>query len=497
MYKKTKNQLVYILVSIIAVMLGLIIIIQVNIKHELANDIIIKEKKQLTNIYNHALDEFYLYYESMGKELLQNKLLLNAIKNKNREETLKIVQPFYKELKSKNKYFYNMHFHTVDNKSFLRVHKPGKFGDDLSSFRKIVVATNKTKKIQKGLEPGKHAVSFRVVLPIIYNNEHIGSVEFGVDINYFLELFDKRYGVKSFYIIHNKFLEYLLKYSQKKVKVISDFSIFDEINNFNINYSMDELDSILHKGTFKKLDDNIYLSEISKIYTFGDKPIGHICFDIDMKYFLNKVDTFQIYILFSFLLFFILIFILLNQSFSHFENVASRHLKKIKDMSYLDELTKIYNRKKLIELIDCEYRRKQRYKINNSIILLDIDNFKNINDTYGHNTGDIVLKELVSIVNKSIRQTDHFARWGGEEFIILAPETGIDDTETLANKLKDAISNNEFTTIKHVTCSFGIATLDINENYTMSIHNADVALYYSKQNGKNQVTKYTKELESI
>jgi len=160
-----------------------------------------------------------------------------------------------------------------------------------------------------------------------------------------------------------------------------------------------------------------------------------------------------------------------------------------------DSLTKLYNRQKLNEELSKEILRENRYQHNLSILMFDIDNFKNINDTYGHDVGDVVLIDLSNILKNSIRATDYAARWGGEEFMVLLPETSIDETTRIADQLREKIETYQPENINlPITISIGIAEFIPNENTKDDfIKNVDIALYQAKRTGKNKVVKYEKQ----
>jgi len=161
--------------------------------------------------------------------------------------------------------------------------------------------------------------------------------------------------------------------------------------------------------------------------------------------------------------------------------------KRIEELSQQDPLTKLSNRLKLDAVVSKEIERKVRYQVGLSIILLDIDHFKHINDTYGHLVGDETLIELSKILIERTRNTDTVGRWGGEEFLIVCPETNLDEALTLAEDLRLSISEHIFPKIKHCTCSFGVSTFKDKENYETLLNSADVALYKAKASGRNQV----------
>lgn len=161
---------------------------------------------------------------------------------------------------------------------------------------------------------------------------------------------------------------------------------------------------------------------------------------------------------------------------------------KLKKLSVTDQLTGIYNRVKFHEALTEEIKRYRRYEASLSIIMLDIDHFKSVNDTHGHDVGDIVLVRLVKLVKDYIRETDIFSRWGGEEFIILLPHTTIVNAAKLAERIRIRITEEVFDTAGAITCSFGVAEFNANDSDETFTKRVDNALYKSKHDGRNRVT---------
>jgi diguanylate cyclase (GGDEF)-like protein len=159
----------------------------------------------------------------------------------------------------------------------------------------------------------------------------------------------------------------------------------------------------------------------------------------------------------------------------------------IKRAAEEDYLTGLYNRRKLCELLEIEIKRSRRYHKTFSIILLDIDHFKNTNDTFGHNLGDSLLLEIAVLIKKSIRESDMLGRWGGEEFLIICPETLINGAFTLAEKLRINVESHQFTHVGHKTASFGITRSKNNDTAKNIVARADDALYSAKRAGRNAV----------
>ncbi|EDP74082.1 GGDEF domain-containing protein [Hydrogenivirga sp. 128-5-R1-1] len=164
-----------------------------------------------------------------------------------------------------------------------------------------------------------------------------------------------------------------------------------------------------------------------------------------------------------------------------------KDLEKFRYLSETDRLTGLYNKGKFNEVLQREIQRAKRYKRPLSLIIFDIDHFKKINDTYGHKVGDEVLKALAKLIKKNIRKTDFAARWGGEEFVILAPETNVEGAKKLAEKLRQAVETYKFPTVGKVTISLGVAQLEPDEKPEDFIVRADMALYKAKEGGRNRV----------
>ena len=162
-----------------------------------------------------------------------------------------------------------------------------------------------------------------------------------------------------------------------------------------------------------------------------------------------------------------------------------------------DDLTGIYNRRYLMHRLKEEVKRVKRYNYYFSILLFDIDYFKNVNDTFGHLAGDEVLKKITKIVEKQIREVDIFARYGGDEFVLVLPWTDLQGATTLANRLLQVVSDFEIKIIDveqniRVTLSIGIATYPEDvapDDITGILQKADKAMYNAKKTGRNRIKR--------
>jgi diguanylate cyclase (GGDEF)-like protein/PAS domain S-box-containing protein len=168
------------------------------------------------------------------------------------------------------------------------------------------------------------------------------------------------------------------------------------------------------------------------------------------------------------------------------ENI--KMLKELETLATVDSLTGIANRYMTNQALNDEIARAKRYDDSFALLMLDIDYFKEINDTYGHDIGDIVLQELSSVVASSIRESDIFGRWGGEEFLLIAPKITREDAIKLAEKLRHTVDIHNFSDVKNVTVSIGVTLYSKDYDKEMLLKKVDDALYKSKNSGRNKVS---------
>jgi diguanylate cyclase (GGDEF)-like protein len=179
----------------------------------------------------------------------------------------------------------------------------------------------------------------------------------------------------------------------------------------------------------------------------------------------------------------------------------ARLFDEIQQLAITDPLTKLYNRRKFEELSTKEFERSRRYHHPLCLIMIDLDQFKQINDTYGHIVGDQVLSGLASLCRNNLRVTDILARYGGEEFVILLPETSAEQAMATAERLRQDCAQTEFSSNQgeiNITISIGVDELTADcSSLEMLIDRADQALYASKNFGRNTCTFWSPELAKI
>ncbi len=190
------------------------------------------------------------------------------------------------------------------------------------------------------------------------------------------------------------------------------------------------------------------------------------------------------------------VFITVEPIFDHFGNQMGYQSirfditdkKRVEELSITDQLTRIYNRRKFDEILEYEFNQWRRHKKPFSLIMLDVDNFKHVNDLYGHPIGDEVLIQTANLLKSIIRKSDTLCRWGGEEFVIICPFNDIENTKNLAEKIRENFKKIDFKFVGKKTISIGITVVNDNDEQVKEIiSRADKALYMAKNSGKDCV----------
>lgn len=181
----------------------------------------------------------------------------------------------------------------------------------------------------------------------------------------------------------------------------------------------------------------------------------------------------------------------INKAMKHKVDELYSMTNALEQKAFKDNLTGINNRENFEEFFSLEIANAKHNNKSLSLIIFDVDHFKLVNDTYGHQAGDIILIDLVNLIADNIKKGDIFARWGGEEFVILAPQTEIIGATNLAENLRKIVQSHPFSYVdKEITLSFGIAQLCETDDKKTLFEKADSALYEAKKNGRNRIEIY-------
>ncbi|MEM9244406.1 MAG: GGDEF domain-containing protein, partial [Cyanobacteria bacterium P01_F01_bin.153] len=168
------------------------------------------------------------------------------------------------------------------------------------------------------------------------------------------------------------------------------------------------------------------------------------------------------------------------------EKTLKTLMRRLKHASERDPLTQTYNRRKFNYFLQREIDRYRRHQGGFSVLFMDIDYFKKINDTYGHDVGDFAIKSVVSSIETNIRQADMVARYGGEEFAVLLPETNTNTAVQIAEQIREYVASRKFGAIEQCTISVGVTTFQQSDSIEDLLKRADQALYIAKNNGRNR-----------
>ncbi len=470
--------------------------------------------KVQTELFKTKYETNYKYFKVMSSDIYaiyqDNTEVINLIakaKDANETKRSKLRQKLYNLLKRRYRRLKNMgveqlHFHFPDNISFLRMHKPQKYGDDLTKIRDIVVLTNKTKESQDGFEVGRASHGFRFVYPLFKGKKHIGSVEISYSSRQLIE------SIVDNFIIHTHFLvskeEIYNKLYSEQIETLYQDSLENpnymlETISHNVTANKNIHKSILNnkivQRVSKRMKDGATFS-ISNSYNYettvgsfvaiknvaGDKTVAYLVIYTESDYLDNLLmEERYIKMLFSTIL--LLIFM--------FSIYATLTKNKLEQMAHFDKLTALPNRAYFYIELEQELKRAKRLSKRVAVMFIDLDGFKAVNDTYGHDMGDKLLVEVSKRLEHSVRNVDIVARLGGDEFtIVLCDIKGREDSMLIASKIianlnEDFIINHE---IIKIGASIGISIFpDQAKDSDDLIRLSDSAMYAAKERGKNCV----------
>ncbi len=283
----------------------------------------------------------------------------------------------------------------------------------------------------------------------------------------------------------------------RKIKENKLFALID--NLYTLSHKIEEfkIDELKINNTLKyKID--MYLETDRKheefikiinnaIFTLTEKEKSTILNNYQLILYHKNIDLFYVLKFIIPLVILLTIFAFLNYRLKNEIKRRKQIEIKLSNFANNDSLTNIYNRRKIEELCENELKRSERYENELSLIFFDINDFKIINDKLGHHKGDEVLIKIANIISQNIRSSDYFGRWGGDEFLIVLPQTNISKTkniiETLENKLKDSDFNLDKD--MKISCSFGLAEYEKNDTLDSLLRKADDSMYKIKNDYKS------------
>jgi len=481
------------------------------------------------------ISDFFANNPKVQQAFLQGKLAVEAEgggggKEKAayyRQLLLKELGINWKALQEKH-HIRQLHFHLgPGSTSFLRVHKPTKFGDNMDNTRHIIVDVNRSHQDLYGFETGRVYSGLRSVVPIgAINNAqnqfiHVGALEMGTSFSTVIENLDHHFKAGFAVLLHKNHIEstmwpeaikqkFLNKQNQLPCKCFLESSSRKGAIKL---LSHTEITKIPKQLNFQHLKmeekDILFLSFPLRDYQGTKNPeLPEVGIIIAWKDISDKIQRFRqanlsnlIYAISAFLFIELLLFFAIRHGIAKFEKEVDfqtkkvRHLnKKLEIMAHTDELTQLSNRRYLMQQLQLEIQRCHRHKDSLSLLIFDLDHFKQVNDDYGHLTGDYVLEKIAKSTRQICRNTDLAARYGGEEFCLILPQTDLKGAMNIAERLRSNIDISPIETTGqqfiHITVSIGVTEWYEGVNLSEFINQADQALYNAKESGRNQIQAY-------
>jgi diguanylate cyclase (GGDEF)-like protein len=336
----------------------------------------------------------------------------------------------------------------------------------------------------------------------LFNGEDfIGSVELSLSpATIIQELYNMTENQGYGYLLNKSIMEnvdFCDEQNQYRLSLTSDLYVVDlEVYQIMVNqpgvpdlFFEDDFVSAVRMGVEKDLakgqsfmytlnyQDQYYLIEYDQIKDISGQAIGYFFSVSEDEQIANLIQARDLSLLLIAIVYFMLLLMI------HYVN---RRDKEIMQVAMYDQLTEIYNRRSFFELAHVEVEKNNRSNQPLAVAIFDIDHFKMVNDRFGHHVGDQVLRELAQIIKASIRSYDIFARLGGEEFILLMPETNQKVALLVMERIRLMVLNHSFQTAEKITISIGLTEKKQNESLDATIVRADTAMYTAKGNGRNR-----------
>lgn len=437
--------------------------------------------------------------------LVKDKKLSDLLAQGDRVALLDYTAPLFEDLKRDMK-ITHFYFTGTDKVNLLRVHAPSRYGDVID--RITMVQAQSSGSYVSGVELGPLGTfTLRLVAP--WYDQHtqtlIGYVELGMDMEHVIEKLQDFFGVRVFTLISKEFLD---REQWENRKYFGHTSNWDHFPNFVLSeHTIDNIPSLMAKriSEGERITNNsimhlekenlFYRVNIIPLKDVGDRWVAQMILFTDIT--TNVIEARNI-VYFISLLSLIVGGVLILFFYWLVGRIGQRieiDEKMLHELSRHDGLTGLYNHRTFYSLLEQEIERANRYNHPISLLMLDIDHFKVVNDTYGHPAGDMILRNLSKRLKDRMRTTDWVCRYGGEELMVILNETDIQIAEQIAEDLRIIIDQEPFDIDNgqsiSITVSIGIATYPVHgQEIKMLVSNVDTALYKAKESGRNRVCVY-------
>lgn len=453
-------------------------------------------EEQLHQQYKHLIDTMLRrHYRYTLLQMLANPELTSAVERNDRNKIMELVLPLWSILREENPKLSRLHFHRADGVSLLRAHRPDMHGDAIAEVRPALQQLHRQQRPFDTIEMGRHGLFFRILQPIFSpQGIYLGGVEMGISIDYLLQELSHIAATESVVMIDKAALS-VLRTPFSPSFTLGDYTLWSEqeVRPGWLKYLPGDLAQGVH-SLIKSDDGRTYQLHVFGLPSLEGSPQGLVVLMHDLSHYFDERDTFFqaniaitiALVVGAFLTLRLTLTPLLQQS-QESNRQLEETVKKVTRLSVTDPLTGIFNRQKFNQSLQQEVNKAARYKLPLSLIMFDLDHFKQVNDRFGHPAGDVVLQECTEVINSNIRSSDLFARWGGEEFILILPHQTLASAALTAEKLRAAVDEHSFETIGHLTISCGVTQLISKEGSESLLQRLDENLYRAKAEGRNRV----------
>ncbi|OOZ41010.1 hypothetical protein BOW53_05665 [Solemya pervernicosa gill symbiont] len=456
--------------------------------------IVATEREQLhqqhTHYFKMMIDQ---RYQHELRQLLITPGLVDVFARQDRAALLDLADPVWRLLRAENPNVARLHFHRADGTSLLRVHLPRRYGDDIAALRPMLQTIHANHQPISAVEMGRHGLFYRVMQPIMVDGNYLGAVELGLSMKFVTNALRHMLGIESLILIGHKALEAYDAPIDDTVR-LGDYILWS--SSSDIRKGLDAL----QKGFDINQDANVithgtqtHLLHTSHMPTIEGSPKAAMLFVQDLTPYIEKRNHTLFGAIISAVLVVVIFIITLRLTLSPLlsnlvatNRKLSEKIDEVTRLSITDPLTQIFNRVQFNHSLSNAITLAERYNTPFSLLMFDLDHFKRINDDYGHPAGDRVLIQTTEIVTRLLRSNDTFARWGGEEFMVILPHQGVDEGRIVAEKIRTLIADHSFDGIEHVTLSVGITQYREGDDIEQILHRVDINLYHAKQQGRNQ-----------
>lgn len=465
---------------------------------------VVRVEASAPKLYQNSIRHNATALQTLIEMLEKDKALRAALERGDRAELLEKSTPFFANMR---RIFgiTHLYFSRPDRVNLLRVHQPEIYGDVINRF--TTREAERTGALAQGVELGPLGTfTLRLVDPWYADEKKqhlIGYVELGIEVDRALEEVREYLGVQTFVLIRKQFLQREgWESGMKALGRVPDWERFPDVvlSAHGTQTIPDALAEIIRHGKIAESAAAIVIGRASyrsiavPLNDAAGRNVGQMVMLVDIS---HETDSARRAVVFSGTIALAVGGILFGFFYWLVGRIGTQlesQRRMLADLAMRDGLTKLLNHRTFYTLLEKEVARTQRYEKPLSLLMLDIDHFKRVNDTYGHVAGDMILADLGSVISSQVRNLDSVCRYGGEEMSVILPETGVDAAAQMAERIRSAIEGHRFDVGQGqsigITVSIGVASLPPPETSVEKlVAVADKALYEAKEGGRNKVCR--------